>query len=679
MNGWERVVTNPEAQRRVDPYFEWARATGFAHFFSGRGARRFPVVTALNGITAEQFANGRWRAPPNWRALIDVPALYRRAPAGLAGVTFCSATVSEAFFDRVATNPLLRQVIRRVELSLPIEFYGIGQAQRMGGAPLPRPEVVTGVIDDGMAFAHENFRLPNGTSRVSFFWNQDAQPPAGAVDYGVEFIRAGVGPRRINSALANATHAGMVDEDEVYRTMRHLDPAEPGHKPLAWRTAHGTHVMDLAAGFDQQAAPATRPIIGVQLPVHATADTSGAHFGRYALDGLYYILQRAERLASAPPVVVNISYGFIAGPHNGTSIVEAAIDQMIALRPAPFAVVLPAGNSYLARCHARFRLARNASQTLRWRVQPEDATPSYVEIWLPHANAARQPRVRLRVHSPDGGASPWVNEGESWRQEPVPGQVIAEAIYHNAIAPGRDRNMILIALAPTATLQANQLVAPSGVWQIEVQNRGPRATIDAWIQRDDSPFGFPRLGRQSYFDDPAYVRFDDAGREVEMDNASYVQRRRTINSISTGTQTIVVGAFQRRDWRAAKYSAAGPLIHPPPGGAPTPDGPVAMAVSDDSTAHRGVLAAGSRSGSCVAMFGTSVAAPQITRWIAERMAQNQPFDRQAVFQFAQAGAAAGHRTEANPPPGARPQPPVERSGGGRIEAPSRVPLPRFER
>jgi hypothetical protein len=185
-------------------------------------------------------------------------------------------------------------------------------------------------------------------------------------------------------------------------------------------------------------------------------------------------------------------------------------------------------------------------------VQPEDATPSYVEIWLPHANAARQPRVRLRVHSPDGGASPWVNEGESWRQEPVPGQVIAEAIYHNAIAPGRDRNMILIALAPTATLQANQLVAPSGVWQIEVQNRGPRATIDAWIQRDDSPFGFPRLGRQSYFDDPAYVRFDDAGREVEMDNASYVQRRRTINSISTGTQTIVVGsADSSAAWRGA--------------------------------------------------------------------------------------------------------------------------------
>ena len=97
-----------------------------------------------------------------------------------------------------------------------------------------------------------------------------------------------------------------------------------------------------------------------------------------------------------------------------------------------------------------------------------------------------------------------------------------------------------------------------------------------------------------------------------------------------------------------------------------------MGVSEDSCAHRGVLAAGSRSGSRVAMYGTSMAAPQIARWIADRMANGLPFDRDAVFQFAQAGVAPGYRTEANPRPGARPQPPAERSGGGRIETPPRV-------
>ena len=45
-----------------------------------------------------------------------------------------------------------------------------------------------------------------------------------------------------------------------------------------------------------------------------------------------------------------------------------------------------------------------------------------------------------------------------------------------------------------------------------------------------------------------------------------------------------------------------------------------MAQSDRSYVHRGILAAGTRSGSRVVMNGTSVAAPQIAREIAEMRA-----------------------------------------------------------
>ena len=669
---WRQVDSTRAAQQRVDPYFEWARATGFVHLFRPGQEQRFPVIIELNGISARQFARR------DWGEMIRVPRMYRSPPRGLEGFCFCTAHVSEAFFTRVHTDPALRNLIRRVELSLPIDQHDDGMPiLRSGGAGVAG--VVTGVIDDGIAFAHEHFRGADGRSRVQFFWNQDATPPSGGVTYGRAFRKTGaVG---IDLAMAAATHGGLVDEDEVYRRMRHVDAANPQHKPVAWRMGHGTHVMDIAAGENSATAPADRPIIGVQLPVHATADTSGAHFGGYALDGLWFILDRAELLAppQVPPVVVNISYGFIAGPHDGSSILEAAIDQMIALRPQPFAVVLPAGNSHVARCHARLQLAPLARQTLPWRLQPDDYTPSYMEIWLPNRpGGAPAARVRLRIRPPGAAWSPWINEGDAFYWQPA-ADVLCEVVYHNTVAPGRNRNMILIATAPTAVLEGNRQPAPSGPWEIEIQNRnlGPNEGIDAWIQRDDSPFGYPARGRQSYFDADDYVRFGDAGREVETDNASVVQRGGSMNSISTGSRTVVIGGFHRQDGRAAKYSAGGPL--PPPGrGAPTPNGPDAMAVSDDSVVHSGVLAAGTRSGSCVAMFGTSVAAPQVTRWIADRMAAGQPFDRQAVFNFAQAGVAPGYRTEANPPPGAVPQPPVERSGGGRIEGPSRR-LPRFER
>jgi len=109
-----------------------------------------------------------------------------------------------------------------------------------------------------------------------------------------------------------------------------------------------------------------------------------------------------------------------------------------------------------------------------------------------------------------------------------------------------------------------------------------------------------------------------------------------------------------------------------------------MAVSDDSPSHHGLLAAGSRSGSCLALYGTSVAAPQITRWIADDLLAGGPGGRQDVANLAANPPAppppgrVPTYTEGSRPPGAAPQPTAERGGAGRIDFPP-LRLPRFER
>jgi subtilisin family serine protease len=118
----------------------------------------------------------------------------------------------------------------------------------------------------------------------------------------------------------------------------------------------------------------------------------------------------------------------------------------------------------------------------------------------------------------------------------------------------------------------------------------------------------------------------------------------------------------------APYSAGGPVTQPV---LPPPldrIGPDAVAPSDDSLAHDGVLAAGSRSGSVVAMNGTSVAAPQVARLIADELSAGRPGDRAAV----QALAAASDATLPPLPP----PPPNERYGAGRLLLPPVVPLSR---
>jgi hypothetical protein len=538
--------------------------------------------------------------------------------------------------------------------------------------------VVIGIIDDGIAFAHERFRK-GAKTRVEAWWLQDGayQGAGAAVPFGHELRRDD-----IDTLFTQCTHAGVVDEDEVYERAGLVDFHTEGHKSAAWRLAHGTHVMDLACGFDAQDGRNDRPIVCVQLPARVTADTSGANLTPYSIEAIDYILDRADQIAQERgvqhlPVVINFSYGKLAGPHDGTSELEAFIDERIAERRAlgtSLEVVLPAGNAHLARCHAPVSFGGKSEVALGWRVLPDDQTPTVMEIWMPwRAGGPGASRVRLRVTPPGGPQSPPIDEtpGAMLRWQPD-GQVLCELQYTHEGAP-TDRGMFLISMQPTADLDPDAPIAPAGLWTVRLENisLGPNEVVNARIQRDDTLYGHPRRGRQSFFFDPAYQIFDNAGRPREDDDpACRVRRMGTLNAIATGREAVVVGGFHRREHVQADYTCAGPITAQPGATTAHRPGPDAMTVSDDSIAHPGVLAAGSRSGSVVSMNGTSAAAPQLARWIADQRALGNAGDRNAVMTR----AAADEANLFAPPP---PSPIVSRRGSGRIKLPSVHPLERF--
>jgi hypothetical protein len=430
----------------------------------------------------------------------------------------------------------------------------------------------------------------------------------------------------------------------------------------------------------------------VQLPTRVTADTSGADLVAFAYDAMEYIVSRAERLLNPPfSVVINLSYGKIAGPHDGTSELEWGIDQLVRdceTRRIKLRVVLPAGNNHLLRCHAAMTFTAGAKVALNWRVLPDDRTPSFLEIWMPFRRGGGDPRrVKVTV-TPPGGAPKTIEEKRgayaSWA---IGNSIYAEMSYTHQPHPTQ-RGFFFIALQPTARLrrstqQAPYALAPAGSWTVEIENLQltPREIVHAWIQRDDSVQGYRRRGRQSYFDDRRYDRYDHAGRDVESDNyvrpvprtrapgASAISREGTLNAIATGSKLDVIGGIVRKtsliddgsgalrhEMLAAKYSASGPITPPRDTIIVTRDGPSAALASEDSKVHVGVLAAGTRSGSTVAMGGTSVAAPQIARWIADEFAAGRPGDVEAL--------AASQ--EPFPPNDPR-RPPRIRYGAGRIE------------
>jgi hypothetical protein len=529
--------------------------------------------------------------------------------------------------------------------------------------------VVIGVIDEGLAFVNERFRNSNTNSRVEFAWLQDGANSPGSVfgfGYGHELTKwnrtiDGQLVPGIDWLLQRSCNGELVDEDLFYSLAGVTNFGRIGHKAAAWRISHGTHVMDLAAGYEMASANPRRHIISVQLPSRVVADTSGLDLEKFLVDAVAYIFDRAERIAKRYnygtdlPVVVNFSSGVRAGPHDGNSPIERYLDRQIEARRAsghtpnsdrlPTQIVLPAGNSFQSRSHACFSFNKKSDPSntneVQWHVPADDKTHSYVEIWLPaNLDPDETRKIGLSISAP--GCSDFsqklvadptnaANASISLRDSGNGGSLVCKAYYQSmpvengkippASTSGGSRGRYLIALVPTAFDGIDATLATAGFWSVSINYDGSEELdIHAWIHWDDAPIGYSRFGRQSYFEDPFYAKYTDNGEMNELDNErSALRRTGTINAIATGANIRVVGGYQSSNGRVARYSSADFK-----GKAERPN---YLAASETSNTNLGLLAAGTRSGSAVALNGTSVAAPRVARAIAELMAGGKS-DRQ---------------------------------------------------
>ncbi|WP_198031745.1 S8 family serine peptidase [Bradyrhizobium sp. Ec3.3] len=556
-------------------------------------------------------------------------------------------------FELLQDDPSIAQSIHRIAIAHTLPRHATHKDQRGEvrrplratqhsiGTPEQGQEVpvVMGIIDEGIAFANQRFRSGPNESRVEYAWIQDGRFK-GDVPYGRELTKAD-----IDNSLRECMSAGQVDEDLFYSATGVVDFGQSAHKATARRVGHGTHVMDLACGYDATSPPARdgkRPIVCVKLPTVTVADTAGLGLEYYVLDGVDYILRKAQDIARQRrcgelPVVINFSSGILAGPRDGSHPIELAIDARIDGRNPPADVVLPSGNSRLSRLHAKIALPPSDGKTgrekkLQFRVLPDDRTCSYLEIWLP---ALPEPSpdggwVALTLEPPGGQRSLPLVAGAGKRAiEWAPNDdVVLCKVYYEFIGPPTNRGRYMIALLPSALHESARQLAPFGTWTIGLENLTDKeiGDVEASIQWDDRPLGYPQNGRQSYFIDDRYQRFDEiSGRAVEVDNNSPIKRDGSINAIATGSRTIVAGGYLHKENRAVEYSSGGP-VSPTSGAAKAINreqsdtlertGPDVLARSDESSVSQGILAAGTRSGSVVVMNGTSVAAPQIARQLA---------------------------------------------------------------
>jgi hypothetical protein len=579
----------------------------------------------------------------------------------------------------------------RFRVALPMPDGAVHEKMPHPTDPKPEPDAqlrtrvngkrltIMAVIDDGIPFAHRNFRDADGCrTRVEFCWLQSAtiDPKQNSVLFGREYMRADI------DELIERSGG---DEDRLYHEAGATTDADDFGSLLDHHTTHGAHVMNLATGYDPargEEPPEDIRIIAVQLPNSVTMDTSGFGEDMYVLSAFHYIFNRADIIrdmygVSDPRLVINFSYGCTGGRHDGETEVEAAINELIQMRrkSAPTALVLAAGNTFLDRLHAEIHDAdfdRDDVVELPWRIQPNDRTPSYLELWFWQPFDPSGPfGFSVELRNPSGAIVDFRNELSGQHQTSLPvkadypngqrggdprrvltvlnplGEVIGQisADSDRADGPGNrpeaddeagqqttGRWRVLIVIAPTEPENDCLPGADSGKWTVTIV-RGHQVRVDdypihCWIQRATDFESFRSGSRQSYFDEDAYedTRFTPQGDLAEKDpdekhtKKPFVKRFGSLNGLATGRSSLVVGGYRLGAGLGSSLACAQPALYSAAGvrNSNWPDKQVdCSSMSDRSRALPGTLSAGVRSGSRSFVQGTSAAAPFVARQLAE--------------------------------------------------------------
>lgn len=431
---------------------------------------------------------------------------------------------------------------------------GIHDARRPAGLGVTGAGVVVGVVDWGLDVACPSFRSRDGRTRLVAFWDQRGRLAPDANPYGYGAIHRAPA---IDRALASG---------DPYAALRyHPGDSDPGRSG-----SHGTHVLDIAAGNGGHGGP-----VGIAPEAHlAFVHLGGGPASRLEnlgdsvnlIEAVHFLFESA----GTRPCVVNLSIGNHGGPHDGTTLVEQALDELLTSAPGR-ALCQSTGNYRERQTHSALRLLPGQRSTLTWQTDRADRTPNELEVWYPGSD-----RLRVVVEAPTGERTGELALGQR-------GALTIEGsrccrVYHRDTDPQNRDHLVNVFL---------DAEAPPGVWRVTlIAEDVTDGRVHAWIERDEA---CPSC--QSRF-------------------ASNPRPHGTTGTISNGRRSIAVGAYDAHEPARplASFSSMGPTRD----GRQKPD-VVAPGVE--------VLAARSmpREGSAALLTrksGTSMAAPHVTGTVA---------------------------------------------------------------
>jgi subtilisin family serine protease len=439
--------------------------------------------------------------------------------------------------------------------------------------------VIIGIVDFGLDFAHRNFRNnfrnDKDSTRVLALWDQKALPRTNS-----EQNKFGYGRVFTSEEITKALKSGELDKSDSdtppYEKFGYLLPKDS----LFETGAHGTYVADIAAGngsgTHQKGVAPNADIVFVDLVTAPLSEPPaiGSTFGDSAqlLEAIQFIFDFADKKDC--PCVVNLSIGSNDGPHDGTTLVEEAIDWLVSEKHNR-AVVVAAGNTFDEALHATGQVCEEGTVDLKWRIPEYDATRNEIELWYPGED-----RFRVEILDPDGKRLLRVNPGE-YKSYNKRGLL---TVYNILGDPGNGDNVINVFFEHGLR---------EGDWTLRLYGKKVcDGRFHAWIERDERG--------QSRFAPP-----EDGSYEISYEC--------TLSSLACGKRSIVVGAYDAHS------------LHPKaPISESSSSGPTRDRRRKPDISAPGELVLAAQSGTLVLRHrqsGTSMAAAAVTGIVALMLAE----------------------------------------------------------
>ena len=405
--------------------------------------------------------------------------------------------------------------------------------------------ILIAVLDSGIDYTHPEFRNPDGSTRILAIWDQtgNGNPPEG-LDLGTEYSR-----EEINEALMGSEKSDPEGADSNVSNRRLI--------PIRDLSGHGTAVAAIAAGNNGVAPQAQLLIVKLGNPAPNSFPKTTE-----LMMAVEYAYRKA--LEVQMPLVINLSFGTVYGPHNGTGLLEMYLDEMMGRWKS--VIVAGTGNEGNAAGHTTVTLQEGVQTEIQFGVAAGEAGLN-VQLWKNYTD-----QFDIYLRAPDGTQIGPLYENLGPQRYRI-GQTNL-LIYYGKPSPFMISQEIFFDLIPV-----NEYVT-SGIWQIILEpQRLTDGNVDLWL---------PSAGTLN----PA-TRFY----RPTADN--------TLTVPSSAGKIIAVGAYDSRSRIYAPFSGRGN----PPGRPPLP---ALSQIRPDLVAPGVDIQTAAVGGGYTSVTGTSFATPFVS-------------------------------------------------------------------